>query len=383
MANTTLNSASRATRFQRSVINEYVRGGRFGPYIGPDINNIIFVKKDEKRVSIPLVGKLSGPGVSGNGTLTGNEEPLSNYAMVLTPTYKRNGVLVDNEENEKAEFDLFEEARPALMNWAMELKLYEIIQALGSVQASGITYNYGGTNGAYGSLPATAAAMDTWNAANTDRILYGAAKSNLTSGNHTASLSNIDTTNDKMTADMVSLGKRMMNTGSPLIRPYMHKGDEPWAVMFIGSMGFRDLKANLRTLQADALPRDIDKNPIWSGGDMVYDGVIIKEIPEIDTFIDGTGTSQWDGIWGAGAASGDSLATGGASSSRVGVAFLVGAQAVAMGLGKMPTFRRRKEDDYEFQNGVGIEMKHDIAKTFYNNKQHGMVTIFHSAAADA
>lgn len=384
MANTTVSASNKMTRFENSVISEYVRGGRFGPYIGPSINNIIFVKKQKNgQLSIPLVGKLSGPGVSGNGTLAGNEEPLANYGMLLNPTHHRNGVLISDEDRQKSAFDLYEEARPNLMNWAMEKKMYQVLQAFGAVQANGIYYNYGGFDGATDSQPATAAAMDTWNAANSDRILYGAAKSNLVSGNHTSSLTNIDTTNDKLNADMVSLAKRMANTASPLLRPYQLKSDEPWYVMFVGSLAFRDLKANLRTLQADALPRNINDNPIWSGGDLVYDGVIIKEIPEIDKLIDGTGTSQWDGIWGAGAASGDSLATGGASGSRVGVGFLVGAQAVAMGIGEMPSFETRKEDDYGFQHGVAVVMKHDIKKTFFNNKQHSVVTVFHSAASDA
>jgi len=45
----------------------------------------------------------------------------------------------------------------------------------------------------------------------------------------------------------------------------------------------------------------------------------------------------------------------------------------------MPSFKRRKEDDYEHQNGVGLSMKHDIKKMFYNNQQHGAITIFYSA----
>jgi hypothetical protein len=53
------------------------------------------------------------------------------------------------------------------------------------------------------------------------------------------------------------------------------------------------------------------------------------------------------------------------------------------GRGKNAKFARRKEDDYGHQNGVAIVGKHDIKKTFYNGKQHGMVTHFHSAAADA
>ncbi len=384
MANSTVSSGNVATRFQNKVNLEYVRGGKFGPFIGKSTNDIIQVKQDLKRVSIPLVGKLKGAGVSGSGTLTGNEESLSNFATILQPKYWRNAVLVDNEENEKSEFELFEEARPALMNWGMEKKRDQIIQAMGAVEASGVYYNYGGTEGAVGSVAATAGAMDTWNAANADRILYGKAVSNYTSGNHTTSLGTIDTTNDKLTGAVVSLLKRRAALASPLIRPYMLKSDEPWYIFFVGSLAFRDLKVDLAAYQRDALPRNVKDNPLWTGGDLVWDSVIIKEVPEIDIFIDGDGTgSPWDGVWGANAASGDTLKTGGDTTSRIGIGFFCGAQAVGIGLGRMPSFKRRKEDDYEHQNGVGLSMKHDIKKTFYNGKQHGMITSFHSASADA
>ncbi len=384
MANSTVASANQTTRFQREVNREYVRGGRFGPYIGKTENAIIQVKQDLKKVSIPLIAKLSGAGVNGSSTLAGQEEALANYAQTLQPTYWRNGVLVDNEENEKSEFELFQEARPALMNWGMEKKRDQIIQALGALEAGGTYYNYGGSEGAYGSSAASAANMDTWNTNNQDRILYGAAKSNLSAGNHTASLANVDTTNDKLDADMVSLLKRMAENAAPLIRPVMIKGDEPWFVFFVGSYAFRDLRADLATEHQNAMPRSVEGNPLWRGGDLVFEGVIVKKVPEIDSvFIDGDGTgSPWDGVWGANA-TGDSLATGGNSSSRVGVGFFCGAQAVGFGLGRMPSFKRRKEDDYEHQNGVGLSMKHDIKKTFYNNKQHGLITSFHSAAADS
>ena len=175
-----------------------MRGGRFGPFIGADENKIIQVVRELKKCSLPLVAKLSGPGVRGTTQLSGSEEALSNYAVTLQPTYHRNGVLIDNEENEKAEFDLFREGRPALMNWMMETKRDQIIQALGAIEAGGTYYNYGGTaaSGATGSSAASAANMDTWVTNNTDRILYGSVKSNLTSGDHTTSLGTIDTTND-------------------------------------------------------------------------------------------------------------------------------------------------------------------------------------------
>ena len=384
MAGSTVSTNNKTTRFQTDVRKEYVREGRFGPYIGADENAIIQTNKNLKKVSIPLVGKLSGAGVNGSSTLTGNEEALSNYAATGQPTYWRNGVLIDNEERELSEFDLFSEARPSLMNWTMEKKRDQIIQAMGAIEAGGTYYNYGGAEGAYGSSAASAANMDTWNTNNGDRILYGAAKSNRTAGDHTASLATIDTTNDKLDADMVSLLKRMAKNAAPLIRPVMIKNDEPMFVFFVGSYAFRDLRADLDSRQQNALPRNKDQNPIWTGGDLYYDGVIIKEVPEIDSvFIDGDGTgSPFDGVWGANA-TGDGLNDAGDSSSRVGVGFFCGAQAVGMHIGRMASFKRRKEDDYDHLSGVGVTMKHDIKKIFNNNKQHGMITSFHSAAADS
>ena len=385
MTTSTIQTNNQTTRFQSEVRREYVRGGRFGPYISNNLNAIIQTNSNLKKTSIPLVTRLKGGGVSGSTQLSGVEEALSNYAATLQPTYWRNGVLIDNEENEKAEFDLFGEARPALMNWTMEKKRDQIIQAMGAIEAGGTYYNYGGTEGAYGSSAASAANMDTWNTNNQDRVLYGKAKSNNTSGNHTTSLGTIDTTNDKVTAAMVTLLKRMAGQARPFIRPVMLKGDVPWFVYFLGAYGFRDLKTDSTIAQAqrEALARGVD-NPIFSAGDIIYDGVIIKEVPEIDIFIDGDSTgSPWDGVWGANAASADGLDNGGDTASRIGVGFFCGAQALGFGIGRMASFKRRKEDDYEHLNGVGVSMKHDIKKLFYNNKQHGMVTSFHSAAVDA
>lgn len=211
MSNTQVNSSNVATKFYKKVNREFVRDGRFAPYKGTEPNAIIQMKQDLQKVSIPLVAKLTGNGVTGSQTLAGSEAALANYAYTLTPTYYRQGTIIDNEENEKSEFDLFQEARPALMNWAMELQRDQIIQAMGGVYASGYL-NYGA---------ATGANLDTWNANNQDRILYGIAKSNNTSGNHTTSLATIDTTNDKLTPDMLSLLKRMAMQASPLIRPTM------------------------------------------------------------------------------------------------------------------------------------------------------------------
>lgn len=390
MAQSTPATANEVTHFQKKVNREYVRGGRFKAYIGADENSVIQTNKDIKKRSIPLIAKLSGSGVTGTDTLSGNEEALSNYEMPFTPSYDRNAVKVNDEDNEKSEFSLFQEGEPALKNWMMELKRNKIIQAMGAiaVAASGAPLNYGGTVGAYGSTAATAANMDTWNTNNGDRILYGVLKSNRTAGDHTTSLATIDTTDDKMTAGMVTLLKRMAGLANPLIRPIMVRDDEPWYVLFLGSFSFRDLNEDSTIAQAnrEARARGVNTgNPIFEGGDLLYNGVIIREIPEIDSlFIDGDGLGgPYDGVWGANADSGDGLDNGGSSASRVGIGFLCGAQAVVFGRGKDASMTREKNDDYGFQKGVGIQAKHDFVKFHYNSKQHGMVTSFHSAAADA
>lgn len=385
MASATISSGNIVTRFKKKVLREYVRGGRFGAVTGTDENKIIQITRELKKCSLPLVGKVGGAGVRGSTQLSGSEQPLSNYAYTLQPTYHRQGVLIDNEEREKSEFDLFKEARPGLMNWMMETKRDQIIQAMGAIEAGGTYYNYGGTeaSGATGSSAASAANMDTWNTNNQDRIIYGKAKSNLTAGDHTTSLGTIDTTNDKMTSDLVELMKRMAQDADPLIRPIIVKDDEPWYILYLGKYAFRDLRndATLLATMQQSLPRNKD-NPLFAGGDLLWDGVIIKELPDLDKFIDSTGSGLWDGVWGANA-TGDSLATSGASTTRVSIGFFCGAQALGFGIGHTASFKRRKEDDYEHLNGVAISAKHDIKKTFYNNKQHGMLTTFHSAAVDS
>ena len=156
MSQSTIAAGNKVTDFQKKVNRQYVREGKFGPYIGASENAIIQTNKNIRKKSIPLIGKLNGGGVRGSTSLVGREESLSNFDFTFEPTHLRNGVLIDNEEREKSEFDLFTEARPALMNWMMETKRDQIIQAFGAIQAGGTYYNYGGTeaSGAKGSSAA-------------------------------------------------------------------------------------------------------------------------------------------------------------------------------------------------------------------------------------
>jgi hypothetical protein len=270
----------------------------------------------------------------------------------------------DKEELEKPNIDLMKAAKPLLMDWAMELTRDHVIKAMAAMH----------TGSAYVDMAsATEANADAWLVNNSDRVLFGAAKSNGGGTDHSAGLLACDTTNDTLSADIVSLAKRMAKTADPHVRPIKTSEDEEWYVMFADPYAFRDLKSDLGTAHQNAMPRDRNRNPIWTDGDLVYDGVIIREIPEIDDFV-----TSIDG-----SLSTLNLLTGGASSARVAPNFLCGAQALGFGLGQRPRSVVDRDYDYGFQPGVACELKHDIDKLFFNDVQHGMVTVYTAAAVDA
>ena len=365
MANTQVSSDLRVKKYLSDFYREYVRENMFSPYTGTTNANIINIKMDKQQIEIPLVTRLKGAGVSGSNTLRGNGENIGNYGMTLTPTYFRHAVEFDLEENDKPAFDLMVAARPLLMDWSMELVRDHTIEAFGAVSAGGSYLDYG---------LASAANRNTWAVANSDRILYGNGTSNY-SGVHATDLAKIDTTNDKADKEIISLLKRIAKNSDPHIRPIRVKGGYEYFVAFCDSYTFRDIKADLATSHQNALPRSKD-NILFQDGDLHWDGVIIREVPEIGSFIDGGSPIQTNGDW-------SSLATAGDTSSRVSPIFLCGQQALGYGMGSRPKIVVDKDYDYEFQPGVAVMCKHDIDKAFFSTDvQHGVVTGYVSSAAD-
>ena len=354
MANTTTAQDLVVTRFLSDFFKEYIRENLFSPYTGTNSNNVIHIKEGRQKVNIPLVTKLEGTGVSGNATLDGNEEILNQYSYTLTPTYYRNGVRLSNEEREKPAIDLMKASREMLMSWGLEKVRDDIIkEALGSFYNSGSIVTVDGTTAAINT------AADAWLTNNSDRVLYGAATSNLSAGDHSASLANVDTTNDKLTGDVVRLARKIARSCDPIIRPIRVSGGIETYVMFVGTQAMLHLKEDLETVHSNSGVRG-EGNPLYRPGDLVWDNVVIREIPEISSLL----------------ADSTYYATAGNSSSKVEPAFLCGAQAVGYGLGQKPNLITDMEKDYKFQPGVAVELKHDIDKLVFNNKDHGMVSVF-------
>ena len=103
---------------------------------------------------------------------------------------------------------------------------------------------------------------------------------------------NCKTIIDKFTATNLALLKRIAMGASPKIRPFKTDSGYEYYVCFAGLNTFRDLKASLETINKDARPREqngVDKNPLFQDGDQIYDGVIVRQVPEISSFV----TNVW------------------------------------------------------------------------------------------
>lgn len=378
MAVTTIQTNNKLVKYTQEINREYVRGNLFSPYMGTALNSIIRIKNELKaggeEMNIPLVSRLTGAGVS-TGTLVGNEEQIDNYGMRVRLDWARHAVVTNKAESQKDSADIFGEAKPLLADWGKELQRDELIAAFMALPSETLPSTGTRVNGIQYDL-ATAAQRNTWNAANSDRILYGNSTANY-NATHATALGNVDTTNDKFTASNLALLKRVAMGASPKIRPFKTADGYEYYVAFAGINTFRDLKASLETINKDARPREqngVDKNPLFQDGDQIYDGVIVRQVPEISSFV----TNVWT-----------SLKTAGAASARVEPVFLCGQQAAAFAWGQMakPTFR--KEDDYGFVTGAGIEMAYGVSKIFKkhpntgsNLVQWGVATGFFASATD-
>ena len=359
MANSTTSAALIEEVWLKGYTKEYIQTSQFASFMGGAslANSVIYTKKElvskaGQKITIPLSGRLIGAGV-GTGTLQGNEEAITTDGFEITPAWRRNAVATTRDQEKLSANKLRDLARPSLMDWEKEKLRDDIVIALGSV--NGVAY-----------ASASAGQKNTWNADNADRVLYGNAVGNYNATQSTALLT--ITSGMTLSQAIISLAKRRAKLADTNIRPMKTKqGDtKEFYVLFVPSFAMRDLRDSLETLNSEAFSTmGYDKNPIFQGGDLMIDGIIVREVPEIST------------IAGVGAAGID-----------VAPCYLCGAGAVGIGWGQMPRPTTRSDTDYGFIDGSGIEELVGVSKTTAglhgnNDKDYGMLTMFVSGVADA
>lgn len=396
MALTSNHVNNEVIKFRKQAAIDFLRKSRFDPFMGPDSTSVIVRLKDlvgdGKEINIPLVTQLSGAGV-GAGVLRGNEEQIDSYGFPVWADWARNAVANNRAVNKESSFSVRSTARSLLSGWSRRIVRDDIVDALlsiptASVQSGRLTSPGNRVNGVKWSA-ATTSQKNAWVTANVDRVVFGSVIANYSTTFATA-VGNVDSTNDKMTAVVGSLAKsQAMQTGvdpnnpgayngKPKITPFQLKeADQEWYVCFVGSRGMRDLKADPTMYQANRDAREREgadptkKNPIFTGGGLVYDGVYYLEIPEI------TQRLLLKGV--------------GASSIDVEPFFLCGQGALAYALGQMPRPTQLEDGDYDFITGMGIEAQYGVgkvAKISMGDSSNslidwGMVTGFVSGVANA
>lgn len=372
MARTPTPAAQVQKQWAASFFKEYVRDNRFKPYMGMNENAIIHIKEDLTKkkgdaLVYQLVNKLSGTGVVGNEVLEGNEEVQHGDGHEIRVSYLRNAVQRTLEDEQATTIDYLNAAKISLKKWMMEKMRDHIITALMSIDGKAYLASQTVKNTNYTAV-ATEADKDAWLAANSDRVLFGAARGNNAGNDHSASLANLDNTADKLSTGIGGLAKRLAQGASPAIGPTNVNDDQEWFMMFCNQNSFRDLKADpiLTAANREARPRNPKSNPIFTDGSEMYNGIIYREIPEIPN-----------------------LGNVGAGGIQVGVNFLCGVQAVGIAFAKRAT-PIMNDTDYKFRKGVGIMEMRGVEKLQFERPEtpgtkvdHGMVTVYTAAVDDA
>ena len=344
---------------------DYVRMSRYKRYMGTNEAAIFQIKEEltkrrGDRVTLALVNELTGAGVTGNTTLKGNEERLNSRSDTLIVDVLRHAVAVDDWDVQKSVIDLRNAARVQLREWAQKTLRDACTTALGQV-----------ANVAFAT--ATNAQRDTWQSDNRDRLVAGTTAF----GTHATFASAISavTAAAQLSPNILSLMKRIAQAASPKVKPvYVKEMDQEWYVAFIGPRAWRDLTEDNPTTNAlmlanrDARVRGVD-NPLFTGDSLVWDGMILREIPEI--------APVPAAIW--------SLST----IASIEPVYLCGAQAVGLAWAQR-TKSTTDTDDYEFLHGVGVQEIRRVQKLRFgggttdrdNLKDHGIVTAFVGAAPD-
>jgi N4-gp56 family major capsid protein len=255
------------------------------------IQKVSDLKKDNgDQITIPLLMKLSGSGISGDNTLEGNEEQMTFYSMPVTVDQIRHAVRLKGKmEEQKSAVKLRTAAKTALKTWMVEYIEKRFFTTLGTSPTA-------------------------------NRTVWGGASSVDTLGEITAAA--------KLTTTLISTAKRKAMMATPKIRPVRVDGRE-YYVMVVHPYAARDLKTDNAWLSAQqyANLRGDANNPIFTGALGIWDGVALWEHPWVR------------------------LTTEGSSSANCCFNMLLGAQAGAWAVAKEAFW---EEDDFDYHNSVGF-----------------------------
>lgn len=360
MTDTTYATGLRVQQWEDKFFSEYLQTLQaFKPLMGTDEASVIQVKEDLTKkagdsITIALVNRLNNAAVTGTSTLEGNEEDLVSRSMRIYVDKRRNAVRVPEMAEQTSAISLRNAAKPTLLDWSAEDTRDLIITALGSLNGTAFSDR-------------TAAIGDAWLVDNRDRVHFGAGVGSGT--DLSADLDLLDTTADLFNATALDAMVLKAKTCSPKIRPMRDPGNgRRYYVAFANPHAFKNLRDSLDTEVLANTVVEMQASKLFEGGDIMWNGVIVKEIDNIPIYenLAATGTVEVTPV------------------------FLCGAQALAIAYAKRWT-TKSEIFDYGDKRGVAVEAILGVRKVIFGSgsgdtddtKDHGVVTGFFATTGTA
>jgi N4-gp56 family major capsid protein len=341
-------NAPEAVKLWRSQLaREALKATWIQKFIGETSEAIIQVfgetgKSAGDRVTVTLRMQLNGDGVAGDGTLEGNEEPLTTYTDNLFVDQLRHAVRSGGKMTEqRIPWSIREESLMGLKDWwAGRLDTAFFNQVCGYTPATDVKFT--GMNGV---IAPDAQHITRPNAKATDQALAAGDE---------MSLALID--------KLVESAKLGSTTGvGPVIRPINVDGDLRYVVV-LHTRQVTQLRAAVGAgswldIQKAAMTGDgSNNNPIMTGALGMYNGAVLHESTRVTNGVD-SGT--------------------GAPVLTARRAVLMGAQACAIGFGQNQSFKSFdwNEELFDYGNQLGVEagLIHGLKKLRFNNLDFGTI----------
>lgn len=326
MAKTTVLTGDALTKklWEEELFRDTIKEAYFSRFMGKSSDSLAQVKEDlvkskGDRITYGIRMRLTGTGVISGQTLENNEEKLTTYNFNVSLERYRNAVRdAGSLDRQRAVYDMDAESRDALKDWGTE-KIDKLC-------------------------------FDTITTSPTKIFLGGNATT------YVAGAGDIDAT-DIIDPSLISKVKAWCKTGgnrsqTPL-RPIKIQGKN-YYVLLVHPDVLYDLSQDAAWSQAarEALPRGTD-NPIFSGAEYLWDGVLIHSHENVPIVTN----------WGAG------------SNIPGAQCILMGAQALLWAWGERPTMVE-EEFDYQEEHGYAWRMTCGVAKPNFSSKDYGSVGVY-------
>jgi len=342
-----VNSPEAVKLWRSQLAREALKATWIQKFIGDSSDDIIQVfgetgKSAGDRVTVTLRMQLNGDGVAGDGTLEGNEEPLTTYTDNLFVDQLRHAVRSGGKMTEqRIPWKIRDEAMMGLKDWwAGRLDTSFFNQVCSYTPATDVRYT--GMNAV---TAVDAQHITRVNGKATDELLIAGDEMNLA-----------------VIDKMVEAAKLGSTTGTgPVVRPVKVDGEDRYVVV-MHTKQVTQLRASTAVsgwtdIQKAAITGDGSaRNPIMTGALGMYNGAVLHESTRITNGVN---------------------STTGVPVLTARRAVLLGAQACAIGFGQGQSFKNFdwNEELFDYGNQLGVEagLIHGLKKLRFNSLDFGVI----------